>query len=142
MCDDPSEEVVVGEVFRYIDKRGKLIGYDHPGGVLGYELTEHGVEYTTEEVDGGRVPGGQPCSNCKARIQQHRKECEAEVIKGGLHWHCAMCGLFGVIIHNDSRGFCKDVRKQAGVLPPQQFGVKFSNCWQHQTDADLINRFH
>lgn len=142
MCYEPSEEVVVGEVFRYIDKHGKLIGYGYPGGILGLELTEYEVDYTVESVDGERLPGGHPCSNCQAEIQHHRKECEAEVIRGGLHWQCTMCGLFGVIMHNDSQGFCKEVRAAAGVQPPQQFGVKFSNCWQHQTEVDVVTHFH
>lgn len=142
MCEEPSEEVVVGEVFRYIDKRGKVIGYDHPGGKLGNELTIHDVTYTFELVDGDRLPGGQPCPDCVARIAQHRKECEYEVVQGGLHWQCAMCRKFGVIVHNDSQGFCKDVRNAAGVQPPQQFGVKFSNCWQHQTEVDVVTHFH
>ena len=132
MCGERGEEIVIGEVYRYIGEGGRLLGYGHPGGVLAQALINDKVDYIAVPLEEHEeAPGGHACSNCSARIALQQKRFEAEVIAGGLHWSCEQCGRFGVIVKDDSLGFCAATRGAAGVQPPNQLGVRFSDCEQH-----------
>lgn len=137
LCYAEGDEIVVGEVYKYIDEDGELIGYGHPGGVLAQALISDETPYVASPIKPDEtVPGGTPCSNCAADIKMSQKKFEAEVIAGGLHWACEECGKFGVIIKDDSIGFCAATRGAAGVQPPNQLGVRFDRCEQHAAADD------
>jgi len=135
LCGFDAEELTVGTVLKYYSESGELLGYGHPGGVFAQDLITKDVLYTTTPLDDSeRAPAGGPCVDCAEDISNQRAEFKDEVEKGGLHWHCTECGLWGVIIHNDSKGFAAGVRKQAGIAPPAHLGVKFINCSQHAAE--------
>jgi hypothetical protein len=137
LCRGAGEELIVGEVFRYTGPNGELFGYDHAGGPLGHHLREEEIKYIAVPLEEGeRVRGEVTCENCSKRIARQRKRFEAEVIAGGLHWTCEGCHKFGVIVRNDSLGFCADTRGVAGVEPPNQLGVRFTNCEQHSAEDE------
>jgi len=140
ICKGDAEELTVGEVIKYFgESTDKFIGYGHPGGVLSTVLLEHGVAYRTEPVgEAEMLPAGGPCPDCVAEIAQQRAEFAVEVKKGGLHWTCDECDMFGVIIADDSIGFSAGVRNNAGVPPPKQLGVKFTKCSQHESQGDNV----
>lgn len=137
VCGDRGDELVIGEVYKYTNENDELLGYGHPGGVLAQALIGDGVEYVAVPLeDNEPAPGGHACDNCSAEIRMQQKRFEAEVIAGGLHWSCTMCNKFGVIVKDDSRGFCSATRGAAGVQPPNQLGVRFDHCDQHASEED------
>jgi len=139
MCGERGDELVIGEVYKYIGEHGENFGYGHAGGELAQALMLEGVKYIAHPLgDNEPAPGGHVCSDCSAEIAHQQKQFEAEVIRGGLHWTCEDCGQFGVIINDDSLGFCAATRGAAGVKPPNQLGVRFSDCEQHQTVEDML----
>lgn len=139
ICLQSGEELVIGEVYRYVGEEDKFVyGYDHAGGPLGRALTEDRVPYIATKLQPHeRAPGSAPCAACDKRIEVQRKIFNAEVEAGGLHWTCEECGLFGVIVRNDSLGFCAATRGAAGVEPPNQLGVRFDRCEQHESEEDV-----
>ena len=137
VCNENGEEIVIGEVYKYFGEDGELFGYGHPGGVLGQALCHDETPYVTVPLkDNEKAPGSHPCSNCHADIRLQQKRFEAEVVAGGLHWACEECGKFGVIVKDDSLGFCSTTRGAAGVQPPNQLGVRFNYCTQHESADD------
>ena len=137
LCHAAGNDIVIGEVYKYIDEDGDLIGYGHPGGVLAQALISDETPYVASPIKSDeKVPSGEPCSDCAADIKMRQKKFEAEVVAGGLHWACEECGLFGVIVKNDSIGFCAATRDAAGVQPPNQLGVRFDRCEQHESADD------
>ena len=132
-----SDELVIGDVVRYVSPEGEELGYGHPGGLLAQALIHDETPYEVEELeDHERAPGGVFCDDCSAMISEQRVRFTREVISGGVHWSCDECGKFGIIIANDSRGFAADTRGAVGVKPPNQLGVKFDRCIQHQSEED------
>lgn len=138
LCKNDAEQIVIGTVYRYTTSRGgHFIGFGHAGGPLAHKLLDLGVDYEAEVIGPyDKVPADRPCPDCEADLFHQRLEFEQEVINGGLHWRCVMCGKFGVIVANDSVGFCENVRGEAGIEPPTQMGVRFENCIQHATPDD------
>lgn len=137
VCNGNAEEVVVGDVIRYVGPNGEVFGYGHPGGVLSQELLKQGIKYVAVPLeDHEKAPGSHPCPDCAAGIAMQRKRNELEVIKGGLHWYCVQCRSHGVVVAGDSKGFSAQVRGASGVQPPNQLGVKFTNCQQHAAEDD------
>lgn len=144
LCGFAAEELTIGEVVKYYSvESGELIGYGHPGGVLAHSLIESEVKYNTKTLDvTERAPAGEPCANCAADIAKQRAEFKVEIARGGIHWHCLACQVWGVIVHNDTRGFAAGVRARAGVEPPTHIGVKFKDCRQHQSEEDVEQTLH
>lgn len=136
-CNEDGEELVIGEVYKYFAEDGVLLGYGHPGGSLGVALTNDEVKYTTVPLTGNdRAPGSHICSNCYAALRMQGKRFEELVIAGGVHWWCEDCLDFGVIVNEDSVGFCVGARAAAGVQPPNQLRVNFERCAQHRSAED------
>ena len=143
VCGFDAEELTVGEVMKYYTESGELLGYGHPGGSLAHALIECDVKYNTIPLDvTERAPAGEPCADCAADIALQRAEFKVEVEKGGIHWHCDSCGLWGVIAHNDSRGFSAGVRQRSGVKPPTHIGVNFNYCKLHESEEDPSGTIH
>lgn len=148
LCNNNAEQIVIGRVYRYkTSKGGHFLGFGHAGGPLAYRLLEDGVEYTAEIVDQSeKLPADGPCPDCQADLLHQRLEFEQEVMNGGLYWKCDMCQKYGVIVADDSLGFCKSVRGTARVAPPNQTvvvsGVRFSFCGQHASADDPEGMIH
>ena len=137
ICGFEADELTVGAVLKYYGEDGELLGYGHPGGVFAHELIEHEVSYTTKALEESeRAPAGEPCVYCAEDIANQREDFKEEVERGGIHWRCDNCGLWGVIKHNDSRGFSARARRKAGIQPPTHMGVRFSKCKQHRSEDD------
>ena len=144
VCGLEAEELTIGTVLKYYTAEdGELIGYGHPGGVLALSLIESGVEYKTKPLeDYERAPAGDPCADCVADIAHQRAEFKVEIEKGGIHWYCEDCGVWGVIAHDDSYGFSATLRRRTGVAPPNHMGVRFKNCRQHESEEDPDGTLH
>ncbi len=140
VCTGDAEELTIGEVVKYFGKESdQLLGYGHPGGVLAELLIQKEVPYRVEPVSGAeRVPASGPCPDCAADILHQNLEFEDVVKGGGIHWRCEACHSYGVIVEGDSRGFSAAVRRGAGVLPPNQIRVTFTNCIQHESEGDHL----
>ncbi len=144
VCGYDAEEIAIGEVMKYytVDS-GELLGYGHPGGILALALIECEVEYKTVSIEvTDRAPAGDPCTDCAADIAHQHAEFKVEVEKGGVHWHCDECGLYGVVAHDDSRGFSARVRQRSGIQPPTHIGVTFKDCKQHESEEDPAGTIH
>lgn len=143
LCGLDAEELTIGEVLKYIGESGEMLGYGHPGGVLAFSLIDNEVKYKTQTLDPAeRAPAGHPCSDCAANIAHQRAEFQVEVERGGVHWNCTSCEQWGVVMHDDSRGFSVGVRRSAGIEPPNHIGVKFINCKQHESEDDPTGKIH
>ena len=138
VCQGNAEEITIGVVLKYYgEETGILLGYGHPGGVLAQELLRQEITYRTEAVrDGERLPAGGPCPDCQADIMHQRLEFEEEIKRGGIHWSCNVCAKFGVVMHNDSIGFCANLRGASGIAPPNHLEVRFIRCEQHASQGD------
>ena len=138
ICQGDAEELTIVTVLKYYgEETGILLGYGHPGGVLAQELLDQEITYRTEAVgDAERLPAGGPCPDCQADIMHQRLEFEEEIKRGGVHWTCNVCGQFGVIIANDSVGFCDHMRGTSGIKPPNYLEIRFVRCEQHASEGD------
>ncbi len=136
MCKGLADEIVVGDVYRYIVE-GEIVGYDHPARFIGPMLKEHGTEYVAELLpEGDRVPASHVCGECQARAEDQKEEFREEIERGGLRWHCEECGGAGIVVHDDSQGFSKGVREHMGIQPPLHVTVSFTRCEQHASEED------
>lgn len=140
MCGADAEELVLGEVYRYLNpETGKLIGLDHPGGWLSQYLLDIDMKYDAEVVPNGeRLPTENYCSDCQAEIDFQQAQFRKEVEDGGVRWTCSMCIKSGIVVAHDSQGFSKAVREQMDVPPPDVVTVKFNNCEQHEAEDDPL----
>ena len=138
ICKGNAEELTIGTVLKYYgEETDILLGFGHPGGALAHELIRQEVSYRTEAVgEAERLPAGGPCPDCRADIMHQRLEFEEEIKKGGAFWSCQVCGKYGVVVHNDSVGFCAALRGQTGIAPPNYLEVKFVRCEQHASEGD------
>lgn len=143
VCGMDAEELTIGEVLKYVNKDGDVLGYGHPGGILALTLIDQEIPYETIKLESfERAPAGHPCSNCMADIAQQRAEFKVEIELGGLHWHCEECGVWGIVMHDDSHGFSAGVRRASGIKPPTHAGVRFTNCKQHESEDDAKGMIH
>ena len=138
MCLNEGDELVLGLTVRYLSKDGELLAYGHPGGEVAKYLMDIGKEYDFEVVDESELlPAIDICSNCKDLLDQQALQFAKDVAAGGVRWFCDVCKKAGVIMANDSKGFCNHVRKETKIFAPDIVTVKFNKCEQHASIEDV-----
>ena len=143
ICGNPAEEIVVGEVYKYVTDAGEVIGYGHPGGEPGLSLHAEGAKYNVVELgEYDRAPASKPCGKCLKLIAAQRLGFGEEVKRGGVYWMCEECGLHGVVIAKDSRGFSAQARASVGIKPPNKVRVKFRRCEDHDSEEEHRELMH
>lgn len=80
-----------------------------------------------------RVPASEPCKKCRDELDM----MEEIVKRGGCYFKCAECGQEGVL--RETSTIAKQVRKLAGIEPPEPVGFEFEACVQHTPEGEGPN---
>lgn len=138
LCKGAGPDLVLGQVVRYLNEDGSTLAYGHPGGEVSKHLMKVGMKYDYEIVDDDACFAAvDVCQSCKRLLDAQSFNFEKVVAEGGVRWFCDTCKSAGVIVANDSLGFCANIRQETKIYPPDIVTVKFNNCNQHASVEDV-----
>lgn len=141
MCGKDADQLVLGLAVRYLDTDGYQLAYGHPGGEVAKYLKQIEKEYDYEVVEEHeRLPADDVCKSCQDLLYAQKFRFNHIVAEGGVAWFCDICKQTGVIVANDSLGFCENIRKETKILAPNPVTVKFNDCKQHASAEDVYTK--
>lgn len=126
-CGGKSNGLVMMGIRSYVDQCVSC-GTQHYGGAdkgSGHSCGSRSLN--RRELDLHETVPGPLCESCETKEQ----EIEKAIAEGGVFIKCKECGLQGVLLYENHKEMCDDVREKLNVVFGKPCGIELKNCAAH-----------